>query len=259
MTFAAVDGLAFAAARRRLPNELPPHIARDLGPIVELFQLARVGGLPSPLTASWLHSGSIGELFVAVANGVDRCTTGRGGRVGVFHCSSNGNDSSRWKAFKIEAHKSALAAGFSTQVVGRLIGAMGEIQDNVNEHSQATATGLVFFNSLLGVFEFAVADAGIGALASLQTNSEYAHLRDEGEALECALSDGQSRFGISAGRGTGFSQLFKSLASLNASLRFRSGDHAISIDGKSPTLVGAQVAKKPHITGFLACVRCRLH
>jgi hypothetical protein len=61
-----------------------------------------------------------------------------------------------------------------------------------------------------------------------------------------------------AGRGTGFSQLFKSLASLNASLRFRSGDHALSIDGKSPTLVTAKVAKKPRAVGFLTCVLCRL-
>jgi hypothetical protein len=137
------------------------------------------------------------------------------------------------------------------------MGAMGEIRDNVAEHSQAAATGLVVFRSRSGSFEFAVADSGIGTLASLRTNPEYARLRDEGEALQCALTDGVSRFGKSAGRGTGFSQLFKSLASLNASLRFRSGDHALSVEGESPTLVNAHVAKKPRAAGFLTCVLCR--
>jgi hypothetical protein len=155
------------------------------------------------------------------------------------------------------AHKAALAAGFPTPIVRRLMGAMGEIRDNVIEHSEAPATGFVAFRSRLGLFEFTVADDGIGTLASLRTNVQYARLRDEGEALQCALTDGESRFGKAAERGTGFSQLFKSLASLNASLRFRSGDHALSIEEKGPTLVNALVAKKPRLSGFLASILCQ--
>jgi hypothetical protein len=159
-------------------------------------------------------------------------------------------------SFRLEAHKAGLSAGFSAQTVNRLMGAMGEIVDNVAEHSQATPTGLVAFRARSGSFEFVVADSGVGTLASLQTNSEYAHLRDEGDALQCALTEGESRFGKAASRGMGFSQLFKSLATLNASLRFRSGDHALTIEGRSPTLVNALVAKKPHALGFMASVRC---
>ena len=90
-----------------------------------------------------------------------------------------------------------------------------------------------------------------------ESNPEYAYLRDEGDALQCALTNGESRFGKAAKRGTGFSQLFKSLATLNASLRFRSGDHALTMAGKSPTLVNAHVAKKPRASGFLTSVRCK--
>jgi hypothetical protein len=134
---------------------------------------------------------------------------------------------------------------------------MGEIYDNLFEHSGAVATGLVVFRSYPSSFEFAVADSGVGVLASLKTNIEYSTLRDEGEALQCALTDGESRFGRAARRGTGFSQLFKSLASLNAALRFRSGDHALLIEGKTPTLVNALTAKKPRSLGFLASVHCQ--
>jgi hypothetical protein len=167
-----------------------------------------------------------------------------------------GSDPKRWTSFKLEAHKAALAAGFPAQTVSRLMGAMGEIVDNVLEHSEAAATGFVVFGGRPGSFEFAVADAGIGALASLRSNTEYAYLTDEGDALQCALTDGDSRFGKAAKRGTGFSTLFRSLVNMNASLRFRSGDHALSMQGTSPTLVNAHVARKPRASGFLTSVRC---
>ncbi len=93
-------------------------------------------------------------------------------------------------------------------------------------------------------------------LASLRSNPEYAHLMDEEGALQCALTDGESRFGRAAKRETGFSTLFRSLVNMNASLRFRSGDHALTLAGTSPTLVNAHVARKAPATGFMISVRC---
>src|SRR6201995_1068818 len=136
------------------------------------------------------------------------------------------------------------------------MGAMGEIVDNVLEHSEAAPTGFVVFGGRPGFFESAVADDGVGALASLRSNPEYAYLTDEGDALQCALTDGESRYGRAATRGTGFSTLFRSLANMNASLRFRSGDHALSMHGMSPTLVNAHVARKARASGFMVSVRC---
>jgi len=258
LTFGVLDDIAFAAERGCLRCPPPKHGAAELGPLVEMLQLARTGLLPMPLNARWLSLGESEPVFRIAMDGDDQWISPQGGSLGVFKCNATAaTDEGRWTFFRVKAHKAALAAGLPTPIVHRLMGAMGEILDNVTEHSEEAATGLVVFRSHSGCFEFAVSDGGIGILASLRTNAEYAGLRDEGEALQCALTDGVSRFGKAAGRGTGFSQLFKSLASLNASLRFRSGDHALSINGKGPTLVNSHVARKPRAIGFLACVLCR--
>ena len=73
------------------------------------------------------------------------------------------------------------------------------------------------------------------------------------------LQEGSSRYGRSANRGMGFKDLFVGLATLNADLRFRSGDHALTISGPRPELKTAQLAQKPFFQGFLASVDCRLH
>jgi hypothetical protein len=256
LSFSALDGIAFAASRGRL-GAVPVFAADELGPLVEMVQLARAGLLPLPTSAPWLRLNGSEALLRAALDGTDEWVSPRGGGTGFMKCSVP-ESNPRKVAFKVEAHKSALSAGFSAQTVSRLMGAMGEIADNVLEHSGAASTGFILFDARPGSFEFAVADAGVGVLSSLQSNPEYAYLADEGDALRCALTDGESRFGKAAQRGTGFSTLFKSLANMNASLRFRSGDHALSIAGSSPTLVVAHVARKPRAKGFLTSVRCTL-
>ena len=258
LTFAALDDIAFAASRGRLVGGVPRHIAGDLGPVIEMVQLARAGLLPLPTSAPWLHLNGSEALLQAAVGNAGCWLSKQGGGAGAFKCKLMVSDAKSWTSFKVEAHKAGLTAGFSAQTVHRLMGAMVEIVDNVLEHSEAAPTGFVVFSGHPGSFEFTVADAGVGTLASLQTNSEYAYLRDEGDALQCALADGESRFGKAAKRGTGFSQLFKSLVSLNASLRFRSGDHGLSMQGTSPTLVNAHVAKKPRASGFMTSVRCTM-
>ena len=94
-------------------------------------------------------------------------------KIGLFKCrAANVSEATQWTSFRVEAHKAALASGFPTQIVSRLMGAMGEIRDNVLEHSEAPATGMVAFSSSPGSFEFAVSDSGIGTLASLKTNAD---------------------------------------------------------------------------------------
>lgn len=257
LTFAALDGIAFAASRRRLAD-VPEHVAGDLGPLIEMVQLARAGLLPPPSSAPWLRLNGTETVLRAAVGGSERWSSPHGSGSGFFRCDVLQTEPARWTAFKLEAHKTALAAGFPSQAVSRLMGAMGEIADNVLEHSDAATTGFVVFCGRPGSFEFAVADDGIGALASLRSNPEYVHLADEGDALLCALTDGESRFGKAAQRGTGFSTLFKSLVNMNALLRFRSGDHTLSMAGKSPTLVNAHVARKPRAAGFMVSVRCAI-
>lgn len=50
--------------------------------------------------------------------------------------------------------------------------------------------------------------------------------------------------------------MFLGLLDLYGSLRFRSGDYAILMDGTSPDLTTAQLAQKPPMDGFFASIRC---
>lgn len=256
LTFTALDGIAFAAARDRL-GHIGEFVAGELGPLVEMVQLARAGLLPPPSAAPWLRLNGA-ETVLRAAVGSERWASPYGSGWGFLRCDVLQTEPTRWTSFQLEGHKAGLAAGFPSRAVSRLMGAMGEIADNVLEHSESPSTGFIVFAGRPGSFEFAVADNGIGALASLRSNPEYSHLVDEGDALLCALTDGESRFGKAAQRGTGFSTLFKSLANMNATLRFRSGDHALGMQGRSPTLVNAHVARKPRAAGLMVSVRCAI-
>jgi hypothetical protein len=137
-----------------------------------------------------------------------------------------------------------------------LAAAMEEMEGNIHDHAEAPETGVLAFRAASGVFEFVVADRGIGVLASLRSCPDYEGLQDHGRALNAALTDGTSRHGSNSGHGHGFRDMFIGLMNLQASLRFRSGDHALIMDGTSPTLATAQLAQKPMINGFFASVRC---
>jgi hypothetical protein len=133
---------------------------------------------------------------------------------------------------------------------------MEELENNIHEHSEAAATGVLAFRAALGVFEFVAADRGIGVLASLRKAQTYSVLTDHGRALQTALSDGASRFEGSR-RGHGFRPIFLGLMNLQGSLRFRSGDHALLMDGTSPSLSISRLAQKPSYDGFFVSVHCQ--
>src|SRR6266699_5851134 len=71
LTFAALDGLAFAATRGRLrdlPSE-PAYAADALGPFLEFTQLGACGLLPRPDQAAWLALGSVSGFEAALRSG----------------------------------------------------------------------------------------------------------------------------------------------------------------------------------------------
>jgi hypothetical protein len=129
--------------------------------------------------------------------------------------------------------------------------------DNIYLHSDRSQTGMAAFLSRSGYSEFGVLDRGIGVLRSLQSCGEYAGLQDHGDALQVALTDGCSRFGTGSKHGHGFRSLFIGLSNLNGALRFRTGDHALTIDGRNPVAIPWTKVAKPKIGGFLAFVSCR--
>ena len=93
-------------------------------------------------------------------------------------------------------------------------------------------------------------------LRSLRRCETYAAMPDEGKALEAALTAGISCHGPNSNHGHGFRPIFTGLVNLHGELRFRSGEHAVTMDGTSPELTTARITQKAPIDGFFASVRC---
>ena len=256
--FNAVDDLAFAAERGRLDGDaIPAMVARDVGPVAELELLSETGALPSPHSSTWLSFDGLTTLGRALENKAPQWICPRSRMSGVLRtCCLGGYDTMTWTAFAVAAQSAAKIVGFHKRIAAQLAAAIGELYSNIYEHSESSDTGLVVFQARQGRFDFVVADHGIGVLESLRNADVYSVLNDHGQALQLALSTGVSRHGRDASRGYGFHGLFVGLANLNGSLRFRSGDHALLIDGRSPTLMSARTAQKAHIPGLFISVSC---
>ncbi|MBC2773378.1 hypothetical protein H6M51_10915 [Rhizobium sp. AQ_MP] len=149
-------------------------------------------------------------------------------------------------------------AGFSYDHTGKFVAAIGELWSNIIDHSQKIDTGYIGLKLTPGLFEFVVADHGVGILASLNSNPKHESLRDHGRAIELALSEGVSRYDDREGHGYGFRPLFTGLANIARDLRFRSGDHArviTRVDSGQPEARTYQLAP---LTGFFCSVTCTL-
>ena len=258
LTFAALDGLAFAAALKRL-GALPEgtvYEARALGPFLELSQLAAGGFLPRPGDVSWLVPGAMLSFDTALRSGRKQwvCPDGASG---FFRMAAEwSEDDTPWMGFQLAAQKGAAAMGFHRRIAAQFAAALGEMFSNTHEHSGAPSSGIAAFMRSENAFEFAVADSGVGVRESLRSCIDYRDLADDGKALRLALTDGVSRFGAQSGRGRGFRPIFVGLANLSGELRFRSGDHALVIEGQKIGDVQAVIAQKARLPGFFASVRC---
>lgn len=252
--YGLVDGLGRARQRATKPR-LNGRIFRAgaVGPIIEFGNLL-VGEAPGSLRAApWFEEGSLTPLIDALVAGRDRWLD-RDGRRGLVNGAALGSEF-RLTSFKIDAHKAALGAGFKAAPL--LVAAMGELIGNVVDHSEAPETGVAIFAARPNAFEFLVADTGIGVLRSLTKNQEHARLQDEGAALAAMVESGVSRFGRETGHGNGFRPIFERLADMTGELRFRSGDYALTLDGRFGDRIGRQLAQKPRLSGFFASVLCR--
>jgi hypothetical protein len=165
-----------------------------------------------------------------------------------------GGDNYR-EAFMFSMQKAMLSNGFPRAFANGLVGALGEMESNIHEHSQAVDSGIIGNRVSENAVEYAVADSGIGILNSLKAGA-FPSLTDAGEALKIALTDGRSRYGVGKGRGYGFRELFKALSSRNCNLRFRSDDQLLTIRGESPVLSLARLQQRAHVRGFSVSVVC---
>ena len=258
LLFSDVDGLAFAAARGRLdPRKLPAaYTPQRLGPLLELLHLSAGGRIPPP--GNWLSPNGTAPMMTAVAQGRESWTAPGDEHSGFIRAVRRGPDGgNRLTGFLMKAKRAGRdVSGLPATVAGQLVAAMHELENNIHEHADAPETGILAYKAEPGAFEFVVADRGIGILRSLRRSTAHAALADEGRALETALADGVSRHGPGSNHGHGFRPIFIGLMNLHGELRFRSGDHAITMDGASPTPVTSKITQKAPIDGFFSCVRC---
>lgn len=257
LDFAAVDGLAFAAECGRLNGQaIPAFVAKDIGPLIEFSQLSAVGTLPPLGSSPLMRLSGLTKFVDALESGRSQwfCPTSR--HKGLLRTEHSPPADAVWTGFGLSAQKAAKAAGFPRRIACQFVAAMGEFYNNIYEHAKTPDTGIIAFSAMPDRFEFVVADRGIGVLNSLRSTATYCALADHGKALQLVLTDGVSRYGAATNRGHGFRPLFVGLANLNGSLRFRSGDHALLINGQQPSLMNARVAQKPDLQGFLIAVSC---
>lgn len=259
-TFEAADDLLWQAGAGRL-SQLPPlTLERSglIGPVVELA-IARMA-TPNAYRGVTVEAPIFHQVERALAEGTISGADSHD-RAGVFplirYDLAAGADNAPCDQWTKHAENAGVAAGLPRALVTGLMGALGELQENVFEHSGRPSSGLLAYGAGNGAFELVVADAGRGVLASLRENPEFAHLADSGAALRVAASDGASRHARGTGHGYGIGQLFRALAHHAAELRFRSGDHALRLWGDAPSLTGqVEIAQKAWLDGLVVSVRC---
>jgi hypothetical protein len=260
LTFEVVDDLVGAYARGRLTGI--PHArfaATELCPLIELMMEDSNGRTGPLLQTPWLDTTTQMDIRAALASNQNIWLDGRRRRGFIrttFDPRVEADDLQR-NRFLIAARSAAEECGLGKPIAQCLAAALRELESNIHEHSEAAGTGLLAFQARPSLFEFVAADSGVGVLATLREDEEFADLTDHGLAMHAALQEHVSRYGRTSGHGNGFRDLFLGLAHLNADLRFRSDDHALLISGPRPELKTARLAQKSHYKGFLAAIRCQ--
>jgi hypothetical protein len=160
--------------------------------------------------------------------------------------------------FQARFRRSLEKHGFGKKLSLALSKAMQEMADNIIQHSgsdeEHSAVGLVGYHIEEHWVTYAVADIGRGVLASLETNPKWSTLSGSGDALRAAIYQGASRR-VSSPFGTGFSEVQKSLADLNGTLRFRSGNACLTLVGHRAARQ-ATLSTNPYLVGFQLAVTC---
>jgi anti-sigma regulatory factor (Ser/Thr protein kinase) len=255
--FPLVDDLLWRARNgvEAAPGGLTITARHRIGPVVELWN-ARV-----EQPGAYKSVSCNGEFFDAVSAAKkhgDAIGLRRGARFGVFplRLQTVNGDEALWDLWRVRFQQAAEEAGFAKKDAQALVGALGELVDNIHVHSGAALTGLVAFNSAADMVELVVSDSGLGVLATLRRNPSFADLTDAGHALQLAAKDGVSSL-AETGRGFGIGQLFRALVGHSGEVRLRSDDHSLTIQGNLLNLEGAvEAAQKARISGLTVSVLC---
>lgn len=258
--FGEVDDLGIAASRAALgAANAAGFVPHDLGPYLELQAIGREYADQRQIISGWLADGRLSDFRSALRSQAESWIEPSSGRLAFKRCCALLDPLSAVNiAFEQAMAKAAELSGFHRDISMQLVAAMNELEDNVYEHSKFSNSGLVAFQALQNRFEFAVSDRGIGVVASLKNNPSFANIQDHGIALLQVVREGVSSRGVGVGGGFGFRRIFTGLANINCDLRFRSGDHAITIQGSNPDPKNAFLSQKCMVSGFIASVSCSI-
>jgi anti-sigma regulatory factor (Ser/Thr protein kinase) len=164
-----------------------------------------------------------------------------------------------WDHFAGRFEASARRVGLSFDAAARLQLALYAMAENAVIHADAPAI-LVGYHASAGKVVFCIADVGIGVLASLRKNPGFGGLKLHNEAIRLALQDGTSSLRPEeGGGGFGFRDVFNSLVDQWGSLRFRSGQGCIMMEGTDCDANRGSVTYPPSLPGFQVTVCCRTH
>lgn len=144
-----------------------------------------------------------------------------------------------------------VAQGFS--------GILHDLADNVSQHSKIgcpdrSIHGVTAYAVENRKISFVVGDDGVGALGSLKTNTDWARLKSDKEAIYAIACDHASRR-RGQGDGQGYKNLFAVLARMNGLVRLRSGTGIFELRGALDKLkpIGSV---GPFIPGVQLTVEC---
>lgn len=227
-----------------------------VGPIVEYEFFRRNGGMHLPRLSDHTQS-NIAHQVVHLLDGVRPATVNHSLQAATADAiaipAALGRDTA-WTAFLKRAEMTARAVGFADSVAAGLAGAIHELADNVIQHSETPDSGLAAFARSASAFEYVVADAGIGMLASLQRAPEFRSLRDDLEALPLAVTPGVSRHGRGVGYGYGYRAVFLPLRAAHGAVRLRSGQAVLEIAGVGPRPDHGRCSQRPYHQGVVVSV-----
>jgi anti-sigma regulatory factor (Ser/Thr protein kinase) len=161
-------------------------------------------------------------------------------------------------AFLLEFRKCLGHVAVQTSSAMALAGAVGEMHDNIWQHSGMPSTGFCGYEVRSDFIAFGVSDSGWGlSRAYAQARGERTPVGSSSALMENAVLHGESRI-LGTGRGTGFSTLLRVLRKFDASVRVRSDDVVLDLCPTSDGKYAATLKSQAHLTGFVVCAQIKL-